>query len=60
MEDIYWTPLEMDEPVVGDYMATGENCYIPTENDAHLGYLTEQEIRELFGVDDNLELDNNF
>lgn len=50
----------MDEPVVGDYMATGENCYIPTENDAHLGYLTEQEIRELFGIDDNLEIDNNF
>lgn len=53
MEDIYWTPLEMDEPVVGDYTATGENCYIPTENDAPLGYLTEQEIRELFGVDDS-------
>lgn len=59
-KDIYWTPLKMDEPVVGDYMATGENCYIPTENDAHLGYLTEQEIRELFGIDDNLEIDNNF
>lgn len=32
-EDTYWTPLKMDEPVVGDYMATGENCYVPTEND---------------------------
>ena len=29
-EDTYWTPLKMDEPVVGDYMATGENCYVPT------------------------------
>ena len=27
----------MDEPVVGDYMATGENCYVPTENDTLLG-----------------------
>lgn len=50
----------MDEPVVGDYMATGENCYMPTENDSLLGYLTEQEIRELLGVDDSLEIDNNF
>ena len=59
-KDIYWTPLEMDEPVVGDYMATGENCYIPTENDAPLGYLTEQEIREFFGVDDSRTTDNIF
>lgn len=25
-EDTYWTPLKMDEPVDGDYMATGENA----------------------------------
>ena len=23
-EDTYWTPLKMDEPVVGDYMATSK------------------------------------
>ena len=23
-EDTYWTPLKMDEPVVGDYMADEE------------------------------------
>ena len=39
-EDTYWTPLKMDEPVVGDY--------IPTENDTLLGYLADEEILELF------------
>ena len=47
-EDTYWTPLKMDEPVVGDYMATGENCYVPTENDTLLGYLADEQILELF------------
>lgn len=47
-DGLYWTPLEMDEPVVGDYMATGENCYIPTENDTLLGYLTDEDIFKLF------------
>lgn len=47
-EDTYWTPLKMDEPVVGDYMATGENCYVPTKNDTLLGYLADEEILELF------------
>ena len=41
-EDTYWTPLKMDEPVVG------ENCYVPTENDTLLGYLADEEILELF------------
>ena len=47
-EDTYWTPLKMDEPVVGDYMATDENRYVPTENDTLLGYLADEEILELF------------
>ena len=47
-EDTYWTPLKMDEPVVVDYISTGENCYLQTENDTLLCYLADEEILELF------------